>query len=45
MSERIEQVMKQYNCDFEEALEIMERQDKVMSWFFNTVNPYGKVRH
>lgn len=45
MSERIKQIMEQHNCDFEEALEIMERENKVMSWFFNTFNPYGKVCH
>lgn len=45
MSERIEQIMKQYNCDFKEALEIIDRQDEIMSWFFNKFNPYGKVRH
>lgn len=45
MSERIKQIMEQHNCDFEEALEIMERENKVMRWFFNTFNPYGKVCH
>lgn len=45
MSEYIEQIKKQYNCSFKEALEIIERKDYVMSWFFNTYQPYGKVRH
>jgi hypothetical protein len=45
MSELIEHIMKKYDVDFEEALEIIERQDKVMSIIFNTFEPYGKHRH
>lgn len=45
MSERIEQIKKQYNVDLKGALEIMERQDQIMTWFFNQYHPYGKYRH
>lgn len=45
MSETIKQIMEKYNVSFEEALEIMARQDYVMSWFFNSYHPYGKTRH
>lgn len=45
MSELIEQIMKEYGVGLEEALEIMERQNKVMSIIFNMVEPYGKHRY
>ena len=45
MSEYINAIMKQYNCSLAEAMEIIERRDMVMSWIFNTYQPYGKVLH
>lgn len=45
MSEYIELIKKQYGVDFKGALEIMEWQDQIRSWFFNQYHPYGKYRH
>ena len=45
MSEYIEQIMKKYNVNFEEALKIIERQDAIISFIFNSFHPYGKYRH
>lgn len=37
--------MEKYDVDFEEAFEIMERQDRLMFAFSNLINPYGKIAH
>ena len=45
MSERIEQIMKEYNVGLEEAFDIMDRQTKVMTIIFEYIEPYGKHLH
>jgi hypothetical protein len=45
MSERIKQIVDKYNVDLDGALEIMDRQNEVMKFIFNTYRPYGKYRH
>ena len=45
MSERIEQIMKEYNVGFEEAIDIMDRQTKAMKIIFDYIEPYGKHLH
>lgn len=45
MSERIKQIMDKYDVDLDGALEIMDRQNEVMKFIFNTYEPYGKHLH
>lgn len=45
MSERIKDIMSKHDVDLDGALEIMDRQNEVMKFIFNTCEPYGKYLH
>lgn len=45
MSDRIIKVMEKYGVDFEEAMDIIDREDEIMKFIHNQVNPYGKRCH
>lgn len=45
MSERIKQIMEKYGVDAQKAIEIMDREDRAMTFIHNYMNPYGKWRH
>lgn len=45
MSERIKQIMEERNVGFEEAFEIMERQNNIMKFLFDYINPYDQCCH
>lgn len=45
MSDRIIKIMEKYGVDFEEAMDIMDREDGIMKFIHNQINPYGKHCH
>ena len=45
LDERIHAIMKDYDCDVDEALDILERKTNVMMLLCNIVNPYGRFVH
>lgn len=45
LHERIHEIMEKYDCDDDEALDILERKINTMVLLANMSNPYGKVIH
>ena len=45
LDERIHAITKEYDCDVDEAIDILERKTNVMMFLCNIVNPYGKFVH
>ena len=45
MSDRIIKVMEKYNVGFEEAMDIIDMEDRTMKFIHDYTNPYGKHCH